>query len=188
MNILSNEYRGDRMSQFLDARTSQNASYDGSISIELTPNTPTHIGVVGLNVIGASGVIRVTFNGVAVIELPDMEPILEGSVVVVIGVVRGSNVFDQSQIVGYEFIPLLPTDTGVKVLNLTLSDYNVPYPSSNELVYSPWSILLCWRHTSRPGKLLCRCLFGLAWLSAGECLNGSLYCEWLFFVRLLHNG
>jgi hypothetical protein len=122
------------MSQFLDARTSQNASYGGSISIELTPNISTLIGVVGLNVVGASGVIRVTFNGVAVIRLPDMAPLPEDSVIT-IGVVR-SSVFDPSKIVGYEFIPLLPTDAGVKVLNLTLSDYNVPYPASNELVYS----------------------------------------------------
>jgi hypothetical protein len=121
------------MSRFLDARTSQNASYGGSISIVLPPSTPTSIGVVGLNVIGASGVIRVIFNGIAAIVLPDTPP-PDGSVIVM-AVVRGT-ILVQEAAVGYVFIPLLPTDTGVKFINLTISDYNVPHPSSNELVYS----------------------------------------------------
>jgi hypothetical protein len=99
MNILSYQYRGDSMSKFLDARTSQNASTGGSIDIALLPGTPTAIGVVGLNVTGASGVIRVTFSGIAAINLPDTPPPV-GSAIVLI------------------------------------SDYNVPYPSSNELVYT----------------------------------------------------
>jgi hypothetical protein len=121
------------LSRFLDARTSQNASFGQSISIALTPNTPTAIGIVGLNVTGASGVIRVIFNGIAAIDLPDTPP-PDGSVIV-LAVVRGRNLV-QSAAVGFVVIPLLPTDTGVKILNLTTSDYNVPYPSSNELVYS----------------------------------------------------
>jgi hypothetical protein len=121
------------MSRFLDARTSQNASYGGSISTVLPPNTPTSIGVVGLNVTGATGVIRVIFNGIAGIDLPDTPP-PDGSVIVM-AVVRGTTLV-QSALVGDVFIPLLPTDTGLKVLNLTISDYNVPYPASNQLVYS----------------------------------------------------
>jgi hypothetical protein len=121
------------MSRFLDARTSQNASYGQSISTVLPPNTPTSIGVVGLNVTGASGVIRVILNGIAAIELP-AAPQPPGSVIV-LAVVRGSTLV-QEALVGDVVIPLQSTDTGVKILNLTISDYNVPYPSSNELVYS----------------------------------------------------
>jgi hypothetical protein len=121
------------MSRFLDARTSQNASYGGSITTALPPSTPTSIGVVGLNVIGASGVIRVILNGIAGIELPAAPP-PDGSVIV-LAVVRGTTLI-QEALVGDVVIPLLPTDTGVKILNLTISDYDVPYPSSTELVYS----------------------------------------------------
>jgi hypothetical protein len=121
------------MSRSLDARTSQNASYGGSIAIVLPPSTPTSIGVVGLNVTGASGVIRVIFNGIASIDLPDTPP-PDGSVIV-LAVVRGTTLV-QEALVGDVIIPLLPTDTGVKILNLTISDYYVPYPPSNELVYS----------------------------------------------------
>ncbi|MFC5648752.1 hypothetical protein ACFPYJ_06345 [Paenibacillus solisilvae] len=56
------------MSKFLDTRTSQNASFGGSIENALLPDTPTAIGVVGLNVTGAAGVLRVTFSGNAAID------------------------------------------------------------------------------------------------------------------------
>ncbi|MFC4810150.1 hypothetical protein [Paenibacillus sp. GCM10023250] len=121
------------MSKFLDTRTSQNASTGGSIEITLTPMTPTAIGVVGLNVTGAGGELRVTLSGIAAINLP-AGPQPEGSVIV-LAVVRGTALV-QEALVGDVVLPLLPTDTGVKILNLTVSDYNVPYPASNELVYS----------------------------------------------------
>jgi hypothetical protein len=121
------------MSQFLDARTSQNASIGGGITIDLPPNTPTSIGVIGLIVTGASGVIRVVLNGIAAIQLPNTPP-PDGSVIV-LAVVRGTTLV-QEALVGDVIIPLLPTDTGVKILNLTISDFNVPYPTSNQLVYS----------------------------------------------------
>ncbi|MFC5653506.1 hypothetical protein ACFPYJ_31185 [Paenibacillus solisilvae] len=121
------------MSKFLDTRTSQNANTGGSIEIALAPMTPTAIGVVGLNVTGADGELRVTFSGIAAINLPDA-PQPEGSVIV-LAVVRGTTLV-QEALVGDVVLPLLPTDTGVKILNLTISDYNVPYPSSNQLVYS----------------------------------------------------
>jgi hypothetical protein len=121
------------MSKSLDTQTSQNASYRGSIGIALAPITPTSIGVVGLDVTGADGELRVTFSGIAAIELP-AAPQPNGSVIV-LAVARGT-ILVQEATVGYVVMPLLPTDTGVKILNLSISDYNVPYPPSNELVYT----------------------------------------------------
>ncbi|MFC4102094.1 hypothetical protein [Paenibacillus xanthanilyticus] len=119
------------MTKLLDARTSQNASFADSISIPLAANTPAVIGIVGLNVTGAGDLIRVILNGIATLSLPSEIPPGE---VVLLAVVRGTGT--DETVVGNEAIPLTALDTGVKILNITISDYNVPYPPSNELVYS----------------------------------------------------
>jgi hypothetical protein len=120
------------MTKLLDARTSQNASYGQSIATVLPPQMPTPIGVVGLNVTDAFGIIRVTFNGIAAIDILTTPP--PDDKIVAIGVVRGTTANDP--IVGYALYPFSAVDMGIKVVNLTLSDYNVPHPASNELVYS----------------------------------------------------
>ncbi|TYP69506.1 hypothetical protein [Paenibacillus methanolicus] len=119
------------MTKLLDARTSQNASFADSISIPLAANTSAVIGSIGLNVTGAGDLIRVILNGIATVSLPTEIPPGE---VVLLSVVRG--IAPDETVVGNEAIPLTPLDSGIQILNITISDYNVPYPPSNELVYS----------------------------------------------------
>ncbi|MBB3111903.1 hypothetical protein FHS18_003971 [Paenibacillus phyllosphaerae] len=121
------------MVKTLDARTSQNASYGQSISITLLADTPTAIGQVGLNITGASGILRVIFNGIATLALPAEVP---PDTVIALGVLRGTSP-TTDPVVGYALFPVSSFDTNVRVLNITVTDYEVPYPVANdELVYS----------------------------------------------------
>ncbi|WP_339306789.1 hypothetical protein [Paenibacillus sp. FSL R5-0519] len=59
------------MSQFLDARTSQNASLANSIAIPiLVINTPQLFGQIGLQTAGAGANPRVQFTGTVSVQLP----------------------------------------------------------------------------------------------------------------------
>ncbi|WP_458461530.1 hypothetical protein [Paenibacillus sp.] len=59
------------MSQFLDARTSQNASYANSIAIPiLVINTPQLFGQIGLLTEGAGANPRVQLKGTVSVQLP----------------------------------------------------------------------------------------------------------------------
>ncbi|OMF64584.1 hypothetical protein MKY66_20585 [Paenibacillus sp. FSL R5-0766] len=59
------------MSQFLDARTSQNASLANSIAIPiLVINTPQLFGQIGLQTEGAGANPRVQFKGTVAVQLP----------------------------------------------------------------------------------------------------------------------
>ncbi|MDQ0661316.1 hypothetical protein [Paenibacillus sp. W2I17] len=59
------------MSQFLDARTSQNASLANSIAIPiLVINTPQLFGQIGLQTAGAGANPRVQFKGTVSVQLP----------------------------------------------------------------------------------------------------------------------
>ncbi|SEO55910.1 hypothetical protein [Paenibacillus sp. OV219] len=122
---------GCPLSKLLDARTSQNASNGNSINIELLADTPTMIGVVGLIVTGASGIIRVQLSGIAAIDIPEKLP---EEKVVALGAIRGTLPTDP--IIGYTRYEFSRAESGVKILHLTASDYNVPFPASHELVYS----------------------------------------------------
>jgi hypothetical protein len=104
------------MTIFLDARTSQNASFNNSIAIPiLTINTPVLVGQVGLETGLATSLIRTQFSGIATFQLP----LIPVATTINISVVRGT----------------LPTDTQVfqasEALNLAVvvftgSDFNVP--------------------------------------------------------------
>jgi hypothetical protein len=120
------------MTQLLDARTSQNKSYSDLESTTILPaNTPTPIGVVGLNVSGASGVIRVQFTGIAELKLP--EPLTIDTVMVII-IVRGTDL--TGVLVANAIYGTGNTVSPIQVVTINASDYNVPYPPSNELVYT----------------------------------------------------
>ncbi|UKS27630.1 hypothetical protein LOZ80_01385 [Paenibacillus sp. HWE-109] len=112
------------MTTFLDARTSQNASFNNSIAIPiLAINTPVLVGQVGLETGLATSLMRVQFNGITTIQLP----LLPVATTITISIVRGT-------------LPTDPTVFGVsESLNLALlgpqsivfsgSDYNVPLTS-----------------------------------------------------------
>lgn len=75
------------MTQLLDARTSQNASYGNTISIPLPASTPVAIGQVGLTVSGAGGNIRVQLSGIAELAFPTTPPF---DSVISISIARGA--------------------------------------------------------------------------------------------------
>jgi hypothetical protein len=133
------------MARLLDARTSQNKSYTDLNSTTILPaNTPTLIGVVGLNVTGASGIIRVQFTGIAELRLP--EPLTPDTVIVII-IVRGSDLTGTA--VANAIYGTGNTVSPIQVVTINASDYNVPYPPTNELVYSLF--LFCTIQATRVG-------------------------------------
>ncbi len=133
------------MPQFLDARTSQNASYGNTISIPLPANTPVAIGQVGLNVTGADGNLRVQFSGIAELSFPETPPF---DSVIAFSIVRGAEVSP----VAYALYSVSVTEANpnaVQVVTIEASDYNVPLPPSNELVYTLY--LFCTTDATRIG-------------------------------------
>ncbi|MDQ0873961.1 hypothetical protein QFZ77_002620 [Paenibacillus sp. V4I3] len=133
------------MTQLLDARTSQNKSYSDLESTTILPaNTPTPIGVVGLNVSGASGVIRVQFTGIAELKLP--EPLTIDTVMVII-IVRGTDLTGVP--VANAIYGTGNTVSPIQVVTINASDYNVPYPPTNELIYTLF--LFCTIEATRIG-------------------------------------
>ncbi|WP_336765814.1 hypothetical protein [Paenibacillus sp. USHLN196] len=118
------------MTQFLDARSSQNASYGGSISVTLPASIPTAVGDIGLNTAGSTGAIRVILNGIAELQFatpPDPDS------VAVIAIVRGTT--PEDTIVAFAIYPITSTGT-FQALNITATDTNVPTPPSGELIYT----------------------------------------------------
>ncbi|WP_379133317.1 hypothetical protein [Paenibacillus sp. sgz500958] len=133
------------MVRTLDARTSQNASFGNTISIPLPANTPVVIGQVGLNVTDAGSNIRVQFSGIAELAFPETPPF---DSVIAFSIVRDAEVFP----VAYALYSVSVTGANpnaVQVVNITASDYNVPFPPANELVYTLY--LFCTADATRIG-------------------------------------
>ncbi len=133
------------MTQLLDARTSQNASYGNTISTPLPANTPVAIGQVGLNVIGAGGNIRVQLSGIAELAFPTTPPF---DSVISISIARGAG----ESLVAYALYSVSVSEANpnaVQVVTINASDFNVPLPPSNELVYTLF--LFCTANATRIG-------------------------------------
>ncbi|CAH0131906.1 MULTISPECIES: hypothetical protein [Bacillaceae] len=117
------------MGKFLDAQTSQNASYRDSISIPVT-TTPALFGSLGLNTTGAGPNIRVEFTFTA--TLSSLAAILTP---VNIEIYRGTGV---GRVLVYSAQLTLPVaGLGVAsetIITLAGADFNPPSPN-NFLVY-----------------------------------------------------
>jgi hypothetical protein len=117
------------LGKFLDAQTSQNASYRDSISIPVT-TTPTLFGSLGLNTTGAGPNIRVEFTFTA--TLSSLTAILTP---VNIEIYRGTGV---GRVLVYSAQLTLPVaGLGVAsetIITLAGADFNPPSPN-NFLVY-----------------------------------------------------
>ncbi|MGF9696778.1 hypothetical protein [Paenibacillus sp. MABNR03] len=132
------------MAKLLDARTSQNASYGNTISIPLPANTPVAIAEVGLDVTGAGGNIRVQLSGIAELAFPTTPPF---DSVISFSVVRGTD-----SLVAYALYSVSVSEenpNAVQVVTINASDFNVPLPPSNELVYTLY--LFCTADATRIG-------------------------------------
>ncbi|WP_433581287.1 hypothetical protein [Paenibacillus amylolyticus] len=132
------------MVKLLDARTSQNASYGNTISIPLPANTPVAIGQVGLDATDADGNIRVQLSGIAELAFPTTPPF---DSVIAFSIVR-----DTDSLVAYALYSVSVTEANpnaVQVVTINASDFNVPLPPSNELVYTLY--LFCTTDATRIG-------------------------------------
>lgn len=121
------------MTRLLDARTSQHASFEQSISTS-TPTTPTLFGQVGLDCLNPGGTIRVQFTATLTISFPGNATDLT----ILIQVVRGTQITDP---IVYSANLTLPATAPVEAslifpYTVTGSDYDVPAPPSNQLIYS----------------------------------------------------
>ncbi|MGO4953007.1 MULTISPECIES: hypothetical protein [Paenibacillus] len=133
------------MTRLLDARTSQNASYGNTISIPLPANTPVAIAELGLDVTGAGGNMRVQLSGIAELSFPTTPPF---DSVIAISIVRGT--LDSP--VAYALYSVSVSEANpnaVQVVTINASDYDVPLPPSNELVYTLY--LFCTADATRIG-------------------------------------
>lgn len=117
------------MGKFLDSQSSQNASYDGSISIPITA-TPALFGTLGLNVADAGPNLRVQFAFTATASA-----IVTVATSINIDIYRGVGA---GRVLVYSATAVLPV-LGLGVLSsetitLTGSDFNPPAPN-NFLIY-----------------------------------------------------
>jgi hypothetical protein len=120
------------VTRLLDARTSQNASYEQSISIG-TNSIPAVFGQVGLQCIKPGGVIRVDFNASMTILFPINSPV----VTILIQIVRGTQLTDLLVYSANLTIPGIGTDGAlIFPFNVNGSDYNVPAPLDDQLIYT----------------------------------------------------
>jgi len=119
------------MTTLLDARTSQNASIANSISIPITIlSAPGLFGQVGLNVLGATGPIRTQLSGTVACQLP----LLPVATTITLTVVRGTSLTDP---VIYSSAEALNINLlGPQLFTFTASDFNVPPPASELLIYT----------------------------------------------------
>ncbi|MCM3186880.1 hypothetical protein [Priestia megaterium] len=119
------------MTILLDSRTSQNASIANSISIPITLlSNPGLFGQIGLNVTSATGAIRTQLSGTVACQLP----LLPVATTVTITIVRGtafndSVVYSSSEALNINLL-------GPQLFTFTASDFNVPKPASNLLIYT----------------------------------------------------
>lgn len=144
------------MTRLLDARTSQNASFFASISSDFSFD-PVPFAQVGLNCVNPTGIIRVEFTATATIEIPAES----GSIAVLMDVVRGTLPTDTLVYSG-AFIEGNNTLTVTRAFTVTGSDYNVPAPPSNQLVYTAFL----------------RCPDAVTLTRVGpESFNAAVYCD-----------
>jgi hypothetical protein len=125
------------MTRLLDSRTSQNAT-DAFLIIEpVPPSTPVLIGQVGLNIFNPSGIIRVQFWGIAALFAN-----ITANTGVNIFVVRGVDPFTDPVVFRMTGAQTVADSGTAKEFSFTGSDYNVPAPVNNQLVYTMFILAL----------------------------------------------
>lgn len=142
------------MTILIDARTSQNASFSGSIAIPiLAVNTPQLIGQIGLVTAGAGSNPRVQLEATVAIQLP----ILPVTTTAIVTIVRGTQITDP---IIYSASQSLNLDiVGPQILTAVASDFQPPLTA--QLTYTLF-ISVSVLGTIRTGP---------------ESLNGTLYSD-----------
>jgi hypothetical protein len=119
------------LTRLLDARTSQNASYEHSINTG-TGTSPTQFGQVGLQVMNPGGIIRVDLHATMTISFPADTL----NITILIQIVRGTQITDPLVYSANLTIPQLGAGPLIFPFTVTGSDYNVPSPINNQLIYT----------------------------------------------------
>lgn len=121
------------MTILLDSRTSQNASFASSLG-EPFPAilTPQLFGQVGLNIGKPTGSIRVEFFSTVTILLNPGTP----PTGIFIIIVRGATINDPIIYSALKTFEPFETTELVDPITTIGSDFNVPAPANNELIYS----------------------------------------------------
>ncbi|USK62682.1 hypothetical protein [Peribacillus frigoritolerans] len=117
------------MVKLLDARTSQNASYANSIGILVT-TTPQLFARLTLNAAGATGLVRTQISGTVSVQLP----LLPVATSITMTIVRGNDPTDFLIYSAREDLQL--SILGPQILSFSASDFNVPIPANNQVVYT----------------------------------------------------
>jgi hypothetical protein len=117
------------MVKLLDSKTSQNASYANSLSIPIS-TTPELFARLTLNTAGATGTVRTQLVGTVGVQVPAL-PITTN---ITVTIVRGTTLSDLVIYSAREKLDL--SILGPQVLSFTASDFNVPIPPNNQVVYT----------------------------------------------------
>lgn len=118
------------MVRTLDARTSLGSNGVAPLNINLPANTPTLVGILGLNIINPGLLIRTQFSGTYRISVANLSSIPSA---VRFEIYRGSTNTGTPIYVVQN--PIFPT-VGSIIASFEGSDYNVPPPPSGQLIYS----------------------------------------------------
>ncbi|RAW13714.1 hypothetical protein [Paenibacillus taichungensis] len=118
------------MVRTLDARTSLGSNGGSPLNIPLPANTPTLVGILGLNIFSPGPLIRIQFNGTYQISVTNLSSSPSS---VQFAIYRGStNTGTPVYVVSKPVFP----NAGIVIASFEGSDYNVPAPPSGQLVYS----------------------------------------------------
>jgi len=118
------------MVRTLDARTSLGSNGIVPLNAPLPSNTPTLVGILGLNIVNPGAVIRTQFNGTYRISVANLSSLPSS---VRFEIFRGPT--NASPLVYVVSQPVFPS-AGSIMASFEGSDYNVPAPPSGQLVYS----------------------------------------------------
>lgn len=118
------------MSQLVDAKSSQNASYANSISVPVLATAQQIFAQLTLSTAGATGPLNTLMTGTLTVQLP----ILPVATTVTLTIVRGTNVSDLEIYSVSENLTL--SVLGPQVISFTASDFNVPIPGNGQITYT----------------------------------------------------
>ncbi|MFS0869081.1 hypothetical protein [Paenibacillus xylanilyticus] len=118
------------MVRTLDARTSLGSAGITPLNVPLGPNMPTLLGIVGLNIVNPGPLIRAQFNGTYRISVANLSSLPS---FVRFEIFRGATYTGQPIYVVSQ--PVFPAESTI-LASFEGSDYNVPAPANNQLIYS----------------------------------------------------
>ncbi|WP_145322776.1 hypothetical protein [Paenibacillus xylanexedens] len=118
------------MVRTLDARTSLASTGITPLNIPLPSNTPTLLGIVGLNIVNPGPLIRTQFNGTYRFSVASLSSLPS---TIRLEIFRGATNTGQPIYVVSQ--PIF-TSTNTILASFEGSDYNVPPPINGQLIYS----------------------------------------------------